>query len=388
MSIRLGIFVSHPVQYHTPIWRKLASYPDLDVKVHFFSDHSVRGGLDKEFGVNISWDTPILEGYEHVFLKRDGNYLKPLSVTMSNPEKVLREGRFDVILIAGYVYSFEIQLMMAARKLGIKIVMRGEFTDLKGGAVPLWKKLVRESYLKWVYSNVDAFGVVGKQARKHLTSRGIHSSKMFFSPYSVDTETFDRQKEAFSREETRKELGLDDDTFAFLFSGKLMDRKQIVLLVEAFAHLPNPEKAALIILGDGEQREEVVNKGKAILGERFLFQGFVNQTQLGKYYLASDAFVLPSKYEAWGLVVNEAMQFGLPLLLSDMIGSHQDLLTSGETGYLFKTGDVHDLARGLQKLMDSPEKSREMGKRGEEVIENYSTTCSTVGLYNAIQSLF
>lgn len=387
MTTKLGIFVSHPVQYHAPIWRTLAQSPHLDVKVHFFSDHSIRGDIDPGFGVPVKWDTPILEGYESTFLQRDANTEKPFSVKMKDPVALLKREKFDWILIAGYMYTFERQLLRAARKLGVRVLMRGEFTDLKGKTPPLWKRITRELYLKWVYSHVDAFGCVGLQARQHLLKRGVPEARIFFSPYSVDTSSFDAQKQIDSRSQTRSRLGLSDDTFVFLFSGKLIPRKEIKLLVEAFAHVKHPERCALLILGDGEQREEVIQRGTELLQNRFLFQGFVNQSQLGQYFLAADAFVLPSKYEAWGLVVNEAMQFGLPLLLSDMIGSHKDLLHHNETGYLFQTGDVHDLARGLDKLMKDPQNAQRMGKNAEEVVKGYSTKISAQGLQEAIESL-
>ncbi len=386
MTTKLGIFVSHPVQYHTPIWRELAQYPELEVKVHFLSDHSIRGGIDPGFGVPVSWDTPLLEGYHSTFLRRDTDIQRPSTFYLRNPKTILQEGKFDWIFLAGYVFPFELQLLWAAKKLGIKVIMRGEFTDLKRKKPPWWKRVVRERYLKWVYSHTHAFGCVGYQAKQHLLSRGVPETRIFFSPYSVDTSHFEVQKQQFTREETRKKLGLSEHTFTFIFSGKLIPRKQICLLVEAFSHIQHPERAALILLGDGEQREQVLRRGQEILGERFLFQGFVNQSQLGQYFLAADAFVLPSRYEAWGLVVNEAMQFGLPLLLSDMIGSHKDLLQPGETGYLFKTEDVHALAQGLEKLMNDPKHAKVMGRNAEARIKDYSTERSAQGIRDAILS--
>lgn len=155
-------------------------------------------------------------------------------------------------------------------------------------------------------------------------------------------------------------------------------------LVRAFAHLPKHKKVALLLLGDGEQREEVLAEGRKILGERLMFQGFVNQSELGRYFMASDAFVLPSVYEAWGLVANEAMLFGLPLVLSDMIGCHLDLLLPGKTGYLFQTGNEQDLAKAMLRLVDAPEQAKEMGACCQTWIEQYSVAQAAKGIEQAI----
>ncbi|MCB9638816.1 MAG: glycosyltransferase family 4 protein [Myxococcales bacterium] len=383
-KIRVGIFVSHPVQYHVPLWRILASYPEFDVKVHYFSDHSIRGEIDPGFGVPVSWDTPMLEGYEYEFIRRGEDMSNPRTYIMPDAWKRLRDGAFDWVVIAGYTYAFELQILQLAPMLGIKVLMRGEFTDLKRQPPPLWKKAARTVFLRWAYSRVSAFGYVGEEAKEHLLRNGIPKDRMFFSPYSVDSTEFIKQRQSFDRETSRKELGIEDDMFVLLFSGKLIPRKEILTLVRAFRHIPKDKKVALLVLGDGEQREEVLREGRELLGDRLLFQGFVNQTQMGRYFVAADGFVLPSNYEAWGLVVNEAMLFGLPLLLSHIIGSAKDLLIPGETGYLFRAEDERDLARAILKLIEDPQKAKAMGERALQLVEGYSIEVSAQGLREAI----
>jgi glycosyltransferase involved in cell wall biosynthesis len=318
--MRLGIFVTHPIQYFAPMWRELAATPGYDVVVHFFSDHSVRGGVDPGFKVNVSWDVPILEGYEHKFLRRDGDRLTPRMIRMDDPERVLREGKFDVVMFHGYTNGFERQLARTCRRLEIPAVMRGEFSDVPqfGGRGKL-KSLARQVYLRWFYGHVDAFCYIGGDAKRHLTRYGIPAGRMFFSPYSVDTKLFDEQKGQFDRTGARRELGIADDQVALLFSGKLIPRKDPLLVVRALRHVPQRERIALVIVGDGELKEQVEREGRSVLGDRLKMPGFVNQSQIGKYFLASDVFALPSHHETWGLVVNEAMQFGLPVIVSDHV---------------------------------------------------------------------
>src|SRR5712664_3786362 len=97
---RIAVFASHPIQYQAPVWRRLAQHPQVDLLVHYFSDISVRGGVDPGFGVPIAWDQPLLEGYQHVFLSRSAGLARPLEVKI--PADYLRRQNFDAALVNGY----------------------------------------------------------------------------------------------------------------------------------------------------------------------------------------------------------------------------------------------------------------------------------------------
>src|SRR5580700_896964 len=96
---KLAIFATHPVQYHVPLWRNLAKRKDLDVTVHYFSDHSIRGGLDREFNRAVTWDVDLLKGYKSVFVSRSGDLSKPLSMKIPDPKGLLEKGGFDCVLL-------------------------------------------------------------------------------------------------------------------------------------------------------------------------------------------------------------------------------------------------------------------------------------------------
>ncbi len=131
--MRLAIFATHPIQYQAPLWRELARTPGLDVVVYYFSDQSVRGGMDPGFGIPVKWDVKLLDGYEHVFIKRDANLARPSSVKIPQPYSILGEGRFDWVLLQGYTHCFERQVARAAKRLGIKVIIRGEFSERQTG---------------------------------------------------------------------------------------------------------------------------------------------------------------------------------------------------------------------------------------------------------------
>ena len=110
------------------------------------------------------------------------------------------------------------------------------------------------------------------------------------------------------------------------------------------------ERLHLILLGDGLLRDEVEAAAREALGERLTMPGFVNQRGLAAYFAAADVFVLPSAFETWGLVVNEAMQLGLPAIVSSAVGCHADLVIPEGTGMIFPTGPIHAPARSRLSL--------------------------------------
>jgi glycosyltransferase involved in cell wall biosynthesis len=376
--------MTHPIQYFAPLWRELAADPNLSVRVHYFSDHGVRSAVDPRFQVAFAWDVPLLEGYDHTFLSRTADIRRPLSISLPNARLTLREGQFDWVLIHGYNGRFHIQVARAARHLGVPVLLRGELTDARSRHVPWYRRFLREYYLKWFYKYISGFCYIGEHARRHLRRLGVSEERLFFSPYSVDSRLFEEQYTRLDREQCRRELGIAPEQIVVLFSGKFIPRKAPLLLLDALARLADRERLTLILLGDGELRPQVESQAKALLGERVLLPGFVNQTQLGRYFRAADIFVLPSHFETWGLVVNEGMHFGLPVVVSSAVGCAPDLVREGETGLLFPAGNAEALAACLQKFLDVPERARVMGVAAREHIRRYSTEASAAGIKQAL----
>jgi glycosyltransferase involved in cell wall biosynthesis len=383
--MRLAVFVTHPVPYFSPLWRALSRTPGLEVVVHYFSDINVRGGLDRDFGVDVAWDVPLLDGHEHVFVSRERDVDRYHEVGVPDAAGLLEAGRFDAVLIMGYMHRFARQVVRAARAAGIRTLLRADFSDV----VPFTgrsrlKSLVRDVYLRWFYGHVDAFCYTGEEGRLHLARRRIPADRMFFSPYSVDGTFFESQKQSLSREHCRAELGILDDQKVLLFSGKLIPRKAPLLLLEALRHVSRIDDVVVIFVGDGPLRRAVEDEAKRVLGPRCQMPGFVNQSQLGKYFAAADVFVLPSLYETWGLVVNEAMLFGLPVIVGSKVLSHRDLVIEGKTGFTFPNGDVAGLSERIETLLGDPSLVSRMGLAARERVALYDIESSAEGIRKAL----
>jgi glycosyltransferase involved in cell wall biosynthesis len=377
---RLAVFATHPVQYHVPLWRELSRRAGLDVTVYYFSDHSVRGGMDVGFQTLVVWDVPLLAGYRSVFLQRNADLGRPGQVRLDNARKLLSDGVYDAVLLQGYTHGFERQVLRAAGELGIKVLMRGEFSSLAG---PIWKRPLKNIYLRWFYSRVHSFAVIGENARQHLAAQGVEEDRMSFSPYSVDTDLLEAQKKRFLRPHARRKLGYAKDDVVALFSGKIIERKQPMLFLDALSRV---QEVKGLVIGDGPQMDQVRRRVESGLKDRVRLQGFVNQSELGLYFGAADFLVLPSLAETWGLVVNEAMQFGLPVIVSDRVGCRMDLVKPGYTGYVFPAGDVMSLSRAIGLLAGNKAFRTSMGGHAKDLIRPFNVVGSADGVVYALRN--
>jgi glycosyltransferase involved in cell wall biosynthesis len=206
----------------------------------------------------------------------------------------------------------------------------------------------------------------------------------------VDTGLFDLQVREFEpqRQRLRREWGFPEGVTVFLFSGKLIDKKDPLTFSRALLGLTDAERnrIGLIVAGDGALRAPFEAECRKALGPRCVFPGFMNQSRIGSVYAASDCLVLPSAWgETWGLVVNESLQFGLPAVVSDRVGCHPDLIEEGETGFVFRTGDAEGLRDGLRKVLSmTPDRRRQVAERCRKAVSAYSVQDAVEGIRQAV----
>jgi glycosyltransferase involved in cell wall biosynthesis len=379
---RLAVFATHPVPYQAPIWRALTGFDDLGVTVFFLSDHGVRPSLDPGFSQAFAWDVPLLEGYEHRFLEPVVPLAPRRRLRIRHPRRLLKEGDYDWVMLPGYALPYEIQILAVARSCGARVLMRGEFTDSRPGG--RLKEIARRAFLRWAYGRVALFGVIGTAAREHLLGAGISPVRMFDSPYCVDVASLEAQRRQYSREERRRALGLPPATVTFILSGKLTAHKAPDLVADALEQMGSTSHVALIVMGDGPLRPSLEARLRPRLGDRLVMTGFVNQSGLGAYYAAADLLVMPSRSETWGLVVNEAMQFGLPAIVSSAVGCQPDLVEQGVTGFVFPAGDATALAAALGWAGSDRDRVRAMGENARCLIQKYTPQAAALGIRSAL----
>ncbi len=382
---RLAVLTSHPIQYQAPLWRKLAARPEVDLTVFFCSRQGLRDAVDPEFGVSFKWDIPLLDGYRHVFLRN----LAPPGVRrgllrLLNPGIVpaLSGDRFDALFVHGYALATNWLAMGWARLSRLPLLLRGETVLHEEPSRLRWA--VKRSVLRAFLGQVSACLPIGTRSAEFYRFFGVPESRLFLTPYAVDNDFF-RDQAAYwesRRSQTRASLGIPESVPLILYAGKLTARKRPMDLLEAFAR--HDSGAFLLFVGDGALRAGLEERARELCVKNVAFTGFKNQRELPAYYAAADVFVLPSSFEPWGLGVNEAMCFALPIVTTSRVAAAADLVRSGENGFILQVGDVDALAAALGDLLSDPLSRRKMGRRSSELIAEWGIDQSVDGVVRAL----
>lgn len=389
--IRLAVITTHPIQYQAPVWRRLSEFYGIQLRVFFASDFSVQGYRDRQFGVSFKWDQPLTDGYDHVFLGSDlkGGFF---SMDGKRLRKPLEDFQPDVGLVCGYFPKYFPDAIAQLKRIGANVMMRAELTDADRSRNQL-KILVRDIAVRSLYRRVDHFISIGHHCRQHLKRMGIPERRISFGGYNVDNTLFEHHLETFGsqRDELRKEMGIAKDQFVFLACGKLISKKNPLLLARAYRALQKIEPdllTKLIFLGDGELKEETLVAVGEEAGKTVEVTGFINQGEIGKYYAVADCAVLPSAFgETWGLVVNEAQIFGLPVIVSDRVGCYPDLVTP-ETGRVFPSGDEAALVDALMSVIPWAQSRREsIAVAARAKVASYTSEKAAVAIANAAKEI-
>lgn len=387
-AIKLAYLVSHPIQYQAPLLRLIAAQPDIDLTVFFCSDHPDR---DTAIGREDASDVPLLEGCAHEVLPAFGD---PTKLSAWRPfnhglAQRLRAGRFDVLWVHGYARAFHLAAIVAARAMGVKVLLRDEAHALTGQRGPL-KRISKHLLFSALCRLCDGFLPIGSLNGRYYRDYGVRDEQLFFMPYAVDNALLEQQAAAARplRGALRAKLGLAEDRPVILFAAKLIARKRPGDLLDAYMRLRGDASAPqpyLLFVGDGELRGALEKRAHSHRDVRFL--GFRGQSELPGLYDLADVVVLPSDAEAWGLTVNEAMATGTAIIASERVGAAADLVREGENGHVVPTANIAALADALCRVLADRERCRAMGQRGREIIARWSFRQDVEGLRRALAAV-
>ena len=384
--IRVAHVVSHPIQYFAPLYRELASRPEIDLTVFFFSDATAGEFVDEGFGRSVTWDTPLLEGYRYRFMRSaartpiSGGFLRRPNCDIV---REVASGRYDVLWVHGYAHLTTWLAVAAARARGMRVLIRDEQTLLHSR--PFGRRLLKEAALRALYSQSSAL-YIGEENQRYFAHYGMPADRMWPARYCVDNAWLQAQHATLRphRDDIRRSFGINDEAPAVLFAGKLIEKKQPLMLIEAFARVRRERDAWLLIAGDGPLRTgaEALVAREQIPNVRFA--GFLNQSELPRAYAAADLFVLPSRlHETWGLVVNEAMNAALPVIVSDKVGCATDLVHEETNGIVFPHANLARLASAMSTLVADPALRAEFGSESRRIIDAYSIDAAADGIVAA-----
>lgn len=392
--IKLAYIVSHPIQYQAPLLRLIAERQNIDLTVFFLSNISVRDYKDQGFGEKIKWDIPLLDGYRYKFLPSIGSkdrlsFCQPHSYGLTG---CLKAGKFDVLWVHGYGHYSCVQAIGVAKRLGIKVLLRGE-SNLISAPRGALKRLVKDTFIRKLFAMCDGFLSIGSLNRKYYRYYGVSEERLFSMPYAVDNAFFQQRvaRVRATRGSFRSSLGLQSGRPVILYASKLMARKHPMDLLEAYIQLSpdgsqEPEPY-LLYVGNGEERERLEVRAKGTGWSSIHFLGFQNQTKLPAFFDLCDVFVLPSVFEPWGLIVNEVMNAGKPVIVSDQVGCAPDLVKDGVNGYIVPPRDISALSKALHVVIESPERAKRMGEMSLKQINQWGFEEDLKGIECAIEAV-
>jgi glycosyltransferase involved in cell wall biosynthesis len=390
---RLAVVLSHPTQYYSPWFRWVRANTALDFRVFYLWEFGVTAQRDPKFQTTFKWDVDLLSGYDYEFVPntaRDPGTHRFGGLRNPTLTARLAAWRPTAVLMFGYNFASHLRAIAWARWRGIPLLFRGDSHLLGRGAPKPWVALA----LRTLYAQFAAFPSVGEANRDYYRALGVPERKLFFSPHSVNAELFDPTFPAHRERAAalRRQLGIGENTRVILFAGKLVADKQPAELVRAFLALGRTD-AALVIVGDGPEKTALHEIARGAPAGTVHFLPFANQTEMPGTYLLADLFVLPARghYETWGLAVNEAMHMGTPALVSDLVGCQRDLVTDGDTGWVFRSNDSvaleEKLAAALVLLGKSPTHRAGLRAAVAKRISGYTYAQTTDGLLAALASL-
>ncbi len=380
----LGIFETHPVQYRAPVYRELERLATPgSFHVFYATDTSLCGNRDEGFGMTVAWDEPLLDGYPNsVIFPGQNRQVHPVASFLESG-RIMERHRLSEVLLTDFRTSLGLPVLLQAKIKGLPVWIRQETQD-EAFVRSCLKSMSRHLCYRALYSQVDHAFAIGELNRSHLLRHGISKEKISMARYCTTDRFTQRSPDDIVRlgQEKRASLGINPEELVIGFFGKLISKKNPLLLLEAVQILNQSTERPLRILfvGSGELESTLRSAASRLesQGVRTLFTGFVNQSSIAEYYAATDILALPSRRmgETWGLVVNEALQAGCSVVMSDAVGCRVEFSHLPHCR-IFRNENAGDLAAALSFLAGYPPHDRTWARA---FMDCYSTQSSAKAL--------
>jgi glycosyltransferase involved in cell wall biosynthesis len=371
MRRRLVILTEIIAPYRIPLFNALAKNPEVDLHVIFLAENDPQLRQWQTYKEEIRFSYQVLPSWRsHI-----GKYNLLLNRHVS---AALAQAAPDAVLCGGYNYVASWQALSWARRHKVPFFLWSEShaRELRTGRAPV------EFLKKRFIHKCSGFVVPGKAAFDYLRLHGVNEKTIFVAPNAVDNEFFAAAAKAARQNAARNLRELDLPGRYFLFAGRLVRDKGVFELLSAYAKLEASvrQESALVFVGDGPARQRLQQEAAAISPGIIRFPGFAQREKLAIYYALADMLILPTYTDTWGLVVNEAMACGLPVILSRIAGCAGDLLKENWNGTLVPSMDIPSLTSAMRRLACQPDLRAEMGVHSAQHITSYSADAWADGI--------
>jgi 1,2-diacylglycerol 3-alpha-glucosyltransferase len=371
---RLVLLTEIIAPYRIPVFNALAGCDGLDLEVIFLAETDERLRQWRVYKEEIRFRYQVLPSWR-------GRVGKTKLLFNRGMRRVLAKLRPDVILGGGYAYAACWEALLWANRSRVPFILWSESNrndERKGHASVEWLK---RFYLR----HCSGFVVPGKASFEYLTMLGVAPDLISVAPNAVDNALFRNHAEVARSEDGARRRELKLPQRYILFVGRLIPEKGVFDLLDAYARLEHGLRAevGLVFAGDGISKLQLLRRAEAIRPGNVCFPGFLQREGLATVYGLAEALALPTHSDPWGLVVNEAMACGLPIIVSDVAGCAPDLVENGWNGYVVRVGDRDGLVRAIDSLLRNQELRQKMSARSKEGIQGHSPEACAEGLAKA-----
>jgi glycosyltransferase involved in cell wall biosynthesis len=377
MKRKLVILSEIIAPYRIPVFNVLARHESIDLHVIFLAETDPGLRQWHVYKDDIEFSYQVLPSWRRRFAKRD-------LLLSRGVASALHKASPDAILCGGYNYLASWQSLLWAHRHRVPFSLWVESTtrDLRSGF-----RLINFLKAKFMH-HCATFVVPGKASFEYVRNYGAAEKNIFTAPNAVDTEFFAKRAGLVRSDAATNRGMLGLPSRFFLFVGRLVHDKGVFDLLRAYGALA-PElrsEIGLVFAGDGAARPELEMRAKGIAPGTVIFPGFVQREALAIYYALADMLLFPTHSDPWGLVVNEAMACGLPVISTNVAGCVADLVDDHWNGLLIESGDSQQLTLAMEELAGNAELRSQMGRHGRERILHYSPEACAAGIASAILS--
>jgi glycosyltransferase involved in cell wall biosynthesis len=256
-----------------------------------------------------------------------------------------------------------------------------ESTSLDQRHPSVLSKFFKQMFIR----NCVSFAVPGKSSADYVRSMGAPAERIHTAPNAVDIRRFATLARLVREREQQCRAELVLPRRYFLYAGRIVPEKGVFQLLEAYTRLA-PElrsQVGLVFVGEGTARNELMKNAANINPGTVVFPGFAQRDQLAAFYALAEVLVFPTLSDPWGLVVNEAMACGLPIIATDVAGCTADLVHDRENGYVIPVANVGELADAMAAVARDPQMASRMGECSARLIESFSPESCAAGLARA-----
>jgi len=380
--MKLAIVTNIIAPYKVPFFSRLSKFPGIELTVYSGAKtHQHRKWVIKD---KYDFKNKILKG---IVVNIANKHNDPICLHIQpSIFYELYKDKADIVICVGYMPLTPIISFLFCKIFKKPFILwSGTTMQSEQSKKNLFNRFVKKIIIK----KSNAYLAYGSYAKDFLIKYGAKDKNIFICHNAVDNEFFFKCCKRYKKKigQIKKQLEVGNNKI-ILYIGQLIKRKGIFDLLKAFKLVKKEiQNVSLLIIGSGPIEIKLKQYCRENELANVLFMGFKQKDELIKHYAIADIFVLPSSNEVWGLVINEAMACGLPIITTNQVGASGDIVKNGVNGYIIEPKDSEMLSKKMLEILKNDNLKEQMGQRSRQIIEDWGIKQGLNGALKAIKHI-